>query len=225
MTTISKKLFISLIGVIAAISFMMPLNESAEACGEYPFIGEICLFAFNFCPVGYHEADGSLMQINQNQALFSVLGTTYGGDGLTTFALPDLRGRTPVNAGQGSELSNISLGEQGGAEQVTLTVSQMPSHSHNASTTVDVTATLQGSTGAVNSTDPGGNVLGTTRKKAEIYTSGAADVAMGTSAIVTQSNASTTVSNAGGGQPIDVRSPFLGMKYCIAVQGIFPAQQ
>ena len=97
-----------------------------------PFIGQITLFAGNFAPRGWAFCNGQLLSIAQNTALFSILGTTYGGNGQTTFALPDLRGRVPVHAGQGPGLSNYDLGQQGGAESVTLTTAQMPAHTHPA---------------------------------------------------------------------------------------------
>ena len=117
--------------------------------GAEPFIGEIMWVGFNFCPRGFAEMDGQLLSISQNPALFSLLGTMYGGDGQTTFALPDLRGRTMVHVGQGLGLSNINQGEVSGAEDQTLTFAKMPAHSHTATTTISdlkITSTLRGST-------------------------------------------------------------------------------
>lgn len=108
-----------------ALSGIYPSRDSME-----PFVGEIELFAFNFAPRDYAACDGQLMSIQQYTALFSLIGTTYGGNGQTTFALPDLRGRAPIHKGQGPGLSNRAMGEQGGIESVTLTISQMPAHSH-----------------------------------------------------------------------------------------------
>src|SRR6187399_3074015 len=113
-----------------------------------PFLGEIRLMSFGFAPKGWAFCNGQFLPINQNQALFSLLGTTYGGNGQTNFALPDLRGRIPVHSGQGPGLSNSSLGETGGTEAVTLTVAQLPRHSHAA----------QGASGAGNSSGPAGQV-------------------------------------------------------------------
>lgn len=115
---------------------------SARAQVE-PFLGEVRTFGFNFCPLGWTEAAGQLLPISQNTALFSLLGTQYGGNGQTTFALPDLRGRVMISAGQGPGTSSYAVGEAGGAESTTLTVAQMPSHNHGVSvpdTLVDVGA-------------------------------------------------------------------------------------
>ena len=112
------------------------------------FIGEIGIVAFNFAPRGWAFCNGQILAINQNQALFALLGTTYGGNGVTTFALPDLRSRIPVHSGQGPGLSNYSLGGTGGAESVALTVAQLPRHSHAA----------QGASGAGSSGGPAGQV-------------------------------------------------------------------
>lgn len=109
------KLHPLLLGVLLA----SPVTE-ALACGSEPFLGTVCSFGFNFCPRGYMPADGSLLPIAQNTALFSLLGTTYGGDGRTTFALPDLRGRSALGVGTGLGLSPVNLGEQVGAESLTL---------------------------------------------------------------------------------------------------------
>jgi len=110
------------------------LPLSASACGSDPFLGEICTFTYNFCPRGYLEAAGQTLSIQQNTALFALLGTQYGGDGVQTFALPDLRGRSPVGDGQGPGLSPIQVGEETGSEFVTILPNQMPAqqpHSTN----------------------------------------------------------------------------------------------
>jgi len=226
MTTSSTKLVWGLLIIIAMmITVIIPFERPAEACGNEPFVGEVCLFAFNFCPQGYMAANGQLLSINEYQVLYELLGTTYGGDCKTTFALPDLRGRTPVDVGQGVGLSTIDLGQEGGAEQVTLNVSQLPSHSHSATTAVKVTATLMGTNSVADESAPGGNVLATTQNaNDDVYSIASADVAMGKSSIKTAATASTKVGSTGGNQPIDIRSPFLGMTYCIAFQGIFPSR-
>ena len=134
-----------------------------------PFIGQIIMFAGNFAPRGWAFCDGQLLPISQNTALFSILGTTYGGDGRTTFALPDLRGRVPMHAGHGPGLSSRRIGEKGGQESVTLTIAEMPSHTHSAlsSSTIDPTSTgafvkgavnATGTTPSINVTNSGGNL-------------------------------------------------------------------
>src|SRR5210317_2190722 len=114
-----------------------------------PFLAEVKIVGFDFPPRGWAQCDGQLLPINQNQSLYSLLGTTYGGDGRTTFALPDLRGRMPVHPGNGPGLSDRRLGEKGGAEDATLTVAEIPSHNHQ----------LKGVDEPANQATPGGNAL------------------------------------------------------------------
>jgi len=163
-----------------------------------PFIGQVMYFAGNFAPRGWALCDGSLLAIANNQALFSILGTTYGGDGRTTFALPDLRGRVVVHPGRGPGLSDYRLGQQGGAETTTLTANNLPSHNHpllaaNASAGEDVAS---------------GNLLA----NAEIYASGTATTRMGASSI----------GPAGESAPVNNLQPLLCINAIIALQGIFP---
>ncbi|MDQ2696675.1 MAG: tail fiber protein [Pseudomonadota bacterium] len=208
---------------LAAAAGLGAFTQPAAACNDTPFIGAVCLVAFTFCPRGYAEANGQLLPISQNTALFSLLGATYGGDGQTTFALPDLRGRSPVHVGQGPGLSNITLGQQGGAETVTLNLNQIPAHSHNATTSVTANATLRGINSSGNADTPGGNVLAQD-PRTDIYSTAAAAVDMGATAINASATAATSIDNAGGGQPHDNRPPFLGIRYCIALEGIFPSR-
>lgn len=175
-----------------------------------PFIGQIILFAGNFEPRGWAFCNGQLLSIAQNTALFSLLGTTYGGNGQTTFALPDLRGRVPLHFGQGPGLSDYILGESGGAEQVTLTQGQMPAHSHQAF------STLNASNAADDSTDPTGRVLAVANRG--VYNSQTPNVSMAAAAI------STTVASTGGNQPHDNRQPYLAINYIIALEGIYPSR-
>lgn len=182
-------------------------SSSALACNSESYIGSVCLVAYTFCPRGTADASGQLLPIAQNTALFSLLGTTYGGDGRVTFALPDLRGRVPIGVGQGSGLSAISEGQVGGAESVTLTVAQLAPHSHSAQ--------AQASSGNGNTDNPAGAVAAKL-PRSNIYSTGAAGVAMGATAV--------TVGTTGGAQPIPVRDPSLGMRYCIVLEGIFPSR-
>ncbi|QJX46778.1 phage tail protein [Hymenobacter taeanensis] len=168
-----------------------------------PFIGEIMLFAGNFAPSGYALCQGQILSIAQNTALFSILGNTYGGDGQTTFALPDLRGRFPMQPGQGPGLSSRTLGEIGGTESVTLLSNQMPVHNHllNAATSVG------------NSNSPSGNLLSNDGRGGTQFTSaGTANANMN----------AQSVAAAGGSQPHENMPPYLGINFCIALQGIFP---
>lgn len=167
-----------------------------------PFIGEIRMFAGNFAPRGWQFCQGQLLSIAQNSALFSILGTTYGGNGMTTFALPDLRGRVPLGPGQGLGLSPRTLGEQGGVETVTLISTQIPAHTHalNASSATPTTA------------DPGGALLPTGASR--IYAGGAPSAQL----------SPTSIGVAGGSQPHQNMQPFLAMNYIIAVEGIYPSR-
>ncbi|MDH3753218.1 MAG: tail fiber protein [Acidimicrobiia bacterium] len=165
-----------------------------------PFLAEIRLFGFSFPPRGWALCDGQILPIDQNQSLFSLLGTTYGGDGRTTFALPDLRGRTPVHRDSGA---GYSLGAKAGEEGHPLTVAEIPSHTH----------TLQGSSANANATSPAGAVYA--RAAATVYRDPASNpVPMNAGAIA----------NAGTGQPHDNMQPFLTVSYCIAVTGTFPSR-
>jgi microcystin-dependent protein len=203
--------------LIALVLTIFPLPSLA--CSLEPFIGEVCTFAFNFCPRGWAETNGQLLPINQNQALFSLLGTQYGGDGRVTFALPDLRSRTVVGTGQAPGLSAVLIGEQGGQENVTLTTLNLPRHKHYAKTVVS--SALKGASAIANSNGPQGAVLAR-QQSGKLYYTGTADVIMGSSSIV--STAATNIGKTGGNQPFDNRQPYLGMTTCIALQGIFPSR-
>jgi microcystin-dependent protein len=168
-----------------------------------PFLAEIRIMSFGFAPKGWALCNGQLLPINQNQALFSLLGTTYGGDGRVNFALPDLRSRVPVYVGQG-----LTLGEKGGEEFHTLNKGEMPAHIHfvNASSSQADTVFIQSASPATQ------NVFGTVA--GGIY-GGAANLV---------SMLPTSITNAGGSQPHENREPFLVLSFCIALQGIFPSQ-
>jgi microcystin-dependent protein len=167
-----------------------------------PFLAEIRVFPYNFVPRGWSACNGQLLPISQNTALFSLLGTTYGGDGRSTFALPDLRGRFPMGAGQGPGLSDRVNGEQVGSETVTLTTAQMPQHNH---------ALL--ATSAANTTNPSGAAL------ANVATNGAAYRTPGVLAA-----SGSSLASVGGNQPHENRQPALALTFCIAMQGIFPSR-
>jgi len=166
-----------------------------------PFLGQIQLFGFGWAPTGWALCNGQLLSISQNTALFSLLGTTYGGDGRTTFGLPDLRGRAPIGQGQGPGLSNYDLGQVGGEEGVTLNINEMPSHGHG----------VTGSSGAT-SKSPAGLAPG-------FVNGGAAYAAPDGTGM-----ANNMINNTGGNQPHDNMQPYLGCCYCIAVEGIYPSR-
>lgn len=184
-----------------------------------PFLGQIQMFGFNFPPRAWAFCDGQLLPISSNTALFSLLGTTFGGDGRTTFGLPDLRGRSATHVGTGPGISNISWGERGGRENVQLTVNNMPSHTHIASTS-GLSTSVRGSSDDADGTSPAGALLGTTGE--DVYSSGSADSTLDASAAQTQGN--VTVNPSGGSQQFDIRNPFLGIYHSIALQGIFPSR-
>lgn len=178
-----------------------------------PFIGQIMMFAGNFAPQGWAKCDGQLLPIAQYQALFSILGTTYGGDGRSTFGLPDMRGRVPLAPGNGPGLSPYNQGPGGGREEVYLNVTNLPSHNHTAAGTVK--ATFVPPTGGANSASPDGtNIAG--QAGTNQFSNGASNVHMA------QDNVTVTVGNTGGGLPFDVRQPWTCVQFCIALVGIYP---
>lgn len=195
-------------------------SPSASACGPEPFVGEICIVAFNFTPRGYGATNGQLLPIAQNTALFSLLGTIYGGDGRTTFALPDTRGRVIIGMGQAPGLSDYRIGQKGGAQTVTLSVNQMPAHTHTATTTVTVQA--RGVSTQGNADGPGGNTWAAKARGGQ-YSSAAPDVDMAAGAIVS-SSAATAVGTAGGNQPFSIVQPYVVLNPVIALQGIYPSR-
>ncbi|HWB85168.1 MAG TPA: tail fiber protein [Bryobacteraceae bacterium] len=176
-----------------------------------PFLGEIRMFGGNFAPKGWALCNGQIMSIAQNTALFSLLGTTFGGNGQTTFGLPDLRGRVPVHAGQGPGLSPYTPGESTGNENQTLNVNQMPIHSHvvNASNA----AAGRGGNSPTGNIPAATTVTGGNNVTAEIY-GGTANTTM----------SPTMIGNTGGGQPFSVIQPVLCVNFIIATQGIYPSR-
>lgn len=188
---------------------------TAPALAQDCFIGEVRLFAGNFAPRGYSMADGSLLAIAQNPALFAVLGTTYGGDGRSTFALPDLRGRAPIGAGGGPGLTNRPLGAQLGGETATLTPQQLPAHTH-AATTV---STLSAATTAANSSGPNGATLANPGA-IDIYNRDAPSVTLNARSVAS----TTTVAPAGGGAPVPIMPPSTAINYVVCVAGLFPSR-
>jgi microcystin-dependent protein len=177
-----------------------------------PFLGQLMIFAGNFAPKGWQTCDGQLLSIAQNSALFALLGTTYGGNGQTTFALPDLRGRVPIHVGQGPGLSNYALGEVTGVENVTLIQTEIPAHNHQAVVTVTCADSPQSPTDS-----PVGAVPAGTSGGPQVYApSGAAQ--MSATMVTAQ------IGLAGGSQPHTNLQPLLVLTFCIAMEGIFPSR-
>lgn len=174
-----------------------------------PFLGQILMVAFNFAPQGWALCNGQLLPIAQNQALFSLLGTMYGGDGRTNFALPNLQGRVPIHQGNSAGTSNYVVGQSSGVENVTLLVNNLPAHSHTANC-----STMLGT-----NSDPANNFW------AEANTGGKKPTA--TPAYATSANAlmaPTAIGPTGGGQPITVVQPYLCVNFIIALAGIYPSR-
>ena len=170
-----------------------------------PFIGQILAVAFDFAPRGWAKCDGQLQQIDQNSALFSLLGTNFGGNGSTNFALPDLRGRSPMHTGQAPGLSQVQIGEKGGAEQLSLSVANLPAHGHP----------LAANGGAANSDTPVNSYPAVGPGAPETWST-----APGSN----QFMAPGMVGNTGSGQPVSTRSPFLGLTHIIALFGVYPSR-
>ncbi|MGB5398332.1 MAG: tail fiber protein [Gammaproteobacteria bacterium] len=213
----------SITALISASALTMGIGFSQPAQASEPFLAEIVMFGGNFAPRSWALCQGQILSINSNQALFSLLGTTYGGDGRTTFGLPDLRGRSPIGAGNGPGLAAYSLGQKGGTENHTLSVGQTPSHNHG----VTLNATNErGDSEFPNDVvgDPPvefRNVLAT-KARTKIYKVDPPEV--GTNSTVPMSSKSITQNNMGGNQQFSLRDPYLAVNFIIATQGTFPSR-
>ncbi len=184
--------------------FVIVFFNTQAVFSQQPVLGEIRMFAGNFPPKYWALCNGQLLPIMQNQALFSIIGTYYGGNGVTNFALPDLRGRVPVHKGQGSNISPIVLGELSGSETTTLTINQMPAHIH----------TVASVTSIGNQKSPNGNLPANTKTLDKEYSNQSATVTMN----------SQVVGSTGGNQPINTMPPYSVVTFIIATQGIFPSR-
>jgi len=177
------------------------------------FLGEIRMFAGTYAPRGWAFCNGQLMDISQNAALFSLLGTTYGGDGRTTFGLPDLRGRAAIHFGNGPGLNNYRQGQRGGAETITLAEAQMPSHAHTVS--AEVKAVNVGG----NQSTPGGHTWAADPRGAtNIYSDATPDTDMNAGSVA------GTAQNAGGSQAHENRPPYLAINFIISLAGMYPSR-
>lgn len=189
------------------------------------YLGQIQAFAFNFAPKGWAFCDGQLLPISQNTALFSLLGTTFGGNGTQTFALPDLRGRTIVHPGTGPGLSTIVAGEVSGIENTTLLITNLPMHNHmlvpgQANVRTVINTTENGS--ATNESDNGNNSLGTGGNYPNVYSEPPLGTTNSLGGVITSISGSTAL--AGGSQPFNIRNPYLGIYTSIALTGIYPSR-
>jgi microcystin-dependent protein len=169
-----------------------------------PYLGEIRMFAFNFPPAGWALCNGQLLQISQYDALFNLLGPQFGGDGVTTFALPNLQSRVPVHMGSGPGLSPYVIGQTGGNENTSVLISNMPNHTH----------LVQCNTGGGNQASPSGNFPAVESTGTSLDYSSAGGATMN----------SAMIGNAGGGVPINNIQPYLCVNFCIALTGVFPSR-
>lgn len=178
-----------------------------------PFLGQIMMVGFNFAPQGWALCDGQLLPISQNTALFALIGTFYGGDGRTTFALPDLRGRSAVGMGHGlGLLSNIAIGEKSGTEQISLSISNLPAHNHG----------LNVSNSSGTTSNPTGNYPAVSQYQLNRESPVIPVSSYGSAA--NSNMAGQAVGNTGGNSPFNNRNPYLGVNFIIALQGIFPSR-
>ncbi len=207
----------SVIAAAAIAASASSYSTNANA-GLDPYIGELMLVGFNFCPRGWTPAEGQLLAISSNTALFSLFGTIYGGDGRTTFALPDLRGRVPLSQGNGPGLSNVAIGQKGGVESVVMSQNQMPAHTHTATAVSTLHGTAQTADQALASDNilASASALGGT----PLYRNPPADVTLDDGSVTT----TVTVNNSGGSQAMPIRNPYVGMQWCVSMQGSYPSR-
>ncbi len=189
---------IIILGLLSCLCFTHSVNA------QDAILGEIKMFAGNFAPTGWAKCEGQLLSIAQNSALFSLLGTTYGGDGESTFGIPDLRGRVPLGPGTGSGLSSKALGQNSGSETNTLSVAQMPRHNH----------AINAVSADGNKSTPSGNLPASTKLLDPEYSDGSATITMN----------SNMVANTGDGASVNNMQPYLSVTFIIAVVGIYPSQ-
>ena len=193
------------LAAIAGGAAMLAAAQPAKAQDFY--IGQILLVGFAYCPQNTLEASGQILSIQQNSALFALFGVQYGGNGSTTFALPDLQGRAALHTGQGPGLQNYAQGQVGGAETAAITATQMPAHAH--------TGRIRATTQTASSDDPTGAILADFPTGTPVYTNGTTpNVDMAPNTVITDP--------AGGGQPVGIRGPYLTLRYCVVTNGIFP---
>jgi len=209
--------------------------KSETVISSDPFIGEISMFAGNFAPRGWAFCDGQLLPISQNQALFSILGTIYGGDGRTSFAVPDLRGRSAVSFGQGPGLTPIRLGQRRGTEFVTQTISQMAPHTHNATfkaTGSGLTTEVKASTANATKSVPAagdfiaapGNIGRSPQPSAGFIAAANVGTTVALGGVSGISGGTVTVDSSGQGIKQHNLPPQLGLRYCMSITGLFPSR-
>lgn len=189
-----------------------------------PLMATIILFAGNFAPRGWAFCQGQILSIAQNTALFSLLGTTFGGNGQTTFALPDLRGRAPIGTGQGPGLPAVNLGEISGSPTHTLIITEMPAHNHVATPNLQTQLQQKGVSEIGNVSSPAGAYPASTGTLDPEYRTTGTVVDMAAGSVTGTVSGSVSIGIAGGSQPFSIMQPYLGMNYIIAVEGIYPSR-
>ncbi len=209
--------------VAAALTGGVWSGQASACAGSDPMIASVCIFAGNFAPRGYAFTNGQLLSISGNTTLFALIGTIYGGNGVSSFGLPDTRGRVVIGVGQGPGLSNYFEGQSGGNETVVLSVNNMPAHTHGAVTNLSTfTATLRGNSATGNADGPSGNSLAARPRSAE-YSTSAPNVDMASGSVTISGSATTTIAPAGGNQAFSIIQPYVAMNYLIALVGVFPS--
>jgi len=223
--------------LLAAAICLYALSKQVIA-GPDPFVGEISYVGFNFAPKGWAKCDGQLLPVNQYSALYSLLGTAYGGDGRTNFALPDMRGRVPIHQGTGPGLSNYVIGQKSGAETATLSIGNLPAHSHTATATS--TSTVSG--GSISSTlkavnsdatekNAQGNSLANAAGLSKAYSTTAPNVSMNAgsidstlSGLTIATTTEVTIGSTGSNQPFSIKQPYQVVNCIIALEGTYPSR-
>ncbi len=230
------------ISFAASISLLMASSGSTTA-GTEPFIGEISYVAFNYAPSGWSQCDGQVLPISQYQALFSLIGTTYGGNGTSNFALPDMRGRVPVHQGQHPGGSMFTLGQTGGVENTVLTINNLPVHNHTATATststsvvapgASATSTLKAANSDADQKNASGNSLANAKGSSSAYSSTAPNVSMNAASIettlsglgiTTTTNTNVSIGPTGNSQPFSIMPPYTVVNCIIALQGVYPSR-
>lgn len=185
-------------------------------------LGEIRLFAGNFEPEAWRFCQGQIIEIKGNEALYSLLGTNYGGDGKVTFGLPDLRGRAPISGGQGKDLPSYKLAEKGGVEKAAMTVDNMPRHSHSGKATFEGKASLDASNSVYSNSGNPQNQVPANYKFEHLYAKTTDGTMGGGIDVSVDQYSDVKVSETGGGLPFDIMSPFVAINYIICVSGVYP---
>lgn len=199
---------------LLSVACISPLQT---AWAQEPLLGEIRWFGFSFCPRGWAGAEGQLLSIASNDALFALYGTIYGGDGRTTFGLPDLRGRVQLGAGSGPGLSDYPMGQKSGSESVTLTEAEIPAHNHSIKVSPSTASYSDGANGVLATAAASSNKDKEKKSIDDVYIYDGPGTA-------TQSLAADSMDNTGGGGSHNNLPPYLTLKACVAVEGIFPSR-